>query len=481
MEGETRVQALPIPQIVGVLVFGIALWAQVGDAYVGQHLEDGLLLVLGKSWTRGDGLSFLHLPGSPTATAIPPLYPMLLSVVGHIWPAFPDNLVLIQIVDSGVLAIAAWIITTHLIALHGPPVVTAAVVLVGFLSSSVLGLTVSAFSEPLFLALAAGSILLADRNEATLHSAVEAGLLAGLAALTHGLGPAVVIGVTLGYAVRRQWPLAGAALFVGVVVFAPWFVWSITTTRSNVLADAAMTATRAASAGDRGVLGLGTMIGQLLPQLPGWLWYPLGLLALTLAAVGMVARWRDASALPITFGLALLWASVVDRATVRWIWVLFPWFLVLAFWGARRLWTYTGSVRVAVAIAAGILAVSYVPKPIADVLQRRIAHDVTSANEDLTRLVYTIVQELPDSAVIASDVDAMIYLYTSRQAVPAPPPNIEGVNDSPLSYYCRYGVTHIARVENARWHGALGVPDSVVQPVFELTGGPALFKLQCPQ
>ena len=85
--------------------------------------------------------------------------------------------------------------------------------------------------------------------------------------------------------------------------------------------------------------------------------------------------------------------------------------------------------------------------------------------------------ELPDSAVIATDADAMVFLYTNRLTIPL---TILEDTDS-VESLCPAGVTHVALVRgagrppwfvDARDRGAL-------QRMFDLTDGPSLYGLTC--
>ena len=84
----------------------------------------------------------------------------------------------------------------------------------------------------------------------------------------------------------------------------------------------------------------------------------------------------------------------------------------------------------------------------------------------------------------------MIYLYTGRTAVPNTLFRWKGraLEYFPVAdvrrYFCDTGVSHISlsgpASEGAPVVNALAAePDSMVRPIFRMTGGPALFHFAC--
>ncbi|NIQ61682.1 hypothetical protein, partial [Hydrogenophaga sp.] len=77
----------------------------------------------------------------------------------------------------------------------------------------------------LFLALAAGCLLLADRDDLTPRTAVLAGALAGMAALARSIGVVLVIGAAAALWARGRRREAALAAGTGAAVAAPWLLW----------------------------------------------------------------------------------------------------------------------------------------------------------------------------------------------------------------------------------------------------------------
>ncbi len=467
------------PQLVGLFVFVLALWAQVGDAFVGRFMGDGLNLVLAKALARGDGMLLIHFPDAVPARWIHPLYPFVISLVGKVWPTFPDNLVLIQILDSAFLGVAAWIVSLHVRRLDFSPLYALTAVALGFSSASILSLSVSAFAEPLLLVLAAGAVLLADRKGLSRWTAAASGLLAGASMLTGNIGVFVVVGVVTAFALQKRVGFAVVAAVVATIVVIPWLAWTIRVADPTGLAAVAVESARQAGELD-GVIswqGLGPLVNLLLPSLPRWMMFVAGPIAAGFFGVGLLSVFRTAPALVIVVSTCIMGAWLHPAVVPRNEWILFPWFVVLLAIGASRSWGYARQTRIPVFLAFVVLSVAYVPRTAVSVASRQYAASLVGQNDFLRRLFLSINVELPEDAVIASDAEAMVHLYTGRLVIPA--------RSDFSRTYCNAGVTHVART-NLPVPGAIDdelirAMGSSVSTVFSLTDGPSLYHFTCPR
>src|SRR3954462_9702336 len=96
-----------IPLVVAAIVFGVAMWAS-HPYLVGVFHDDGVYAILAKSLATGQGYRYLHLPGAPVATHYPPGYPLLLSLLWRLSPAFPENVGVLSLANAVFLAVTAW-------------------------------------------------------------------------------------------------------------------------------------------------------------------------------------------------------------------------------------------------------------------------------------------------------------------------------------------------------------------------------------
>jgi len=152
----------------------------------GDLHDDSLYYVSAKSLADGGGYRIESLPGEPSQTKYPPLYPLLLSVAWRINPEFPRNLpiaawiswlafpaIMLQLVwlfpRLGIAGWRGWMLTL-LVAVNPYMLV--------FSSTLV--------SDLAYAALMLAAILLTER--ATRASAIAAGAVAGLAYLTRSAG-----------------------------------------------------------------------------------------------------------------------------------------------------------------------------------------------------------------------------------------------------------------------------------------------------
>ncbi len=216
-----------IPIAIAALVLAVAVLT-VTPWPVGAFEDDAIYTVLGKSLAEGQGYRLINLPGAPNATHFPPGYPALIAVMWRIWPAFPDNLVLLKFANALLLGLAA--AGTYVFAhrrLGFSRLASAITALGATLSVVILLLSGMVLSEPLFLALLLPILLLTERAVERGHagSAFVAGvLLAGLA-LVRTLG-LFAIPAAMGILLWRRRYAAAAALATGAgLLIVPWQLW----------------------------------------------------------------------------------------------------------------------------------------------------------------------------------------------------------------------------------------------------------------
>jgi hypothetical protein len=486
------------PFVFGLFVFLVALWAQSG-ALAGVFYDDGIYLVLARALAEGEGYRYLHLPGAPEAVHYPPLYPFALSLLWRIWPAFPSNLALFELFDSLMYAAAATVIARQVTRWSLPRWVKAAGLGTAFVAFPLLAIISVRFSEPLFLLLFASAISLADSENPTVRRAAFAGLLAGLATLTRSLGIAAVIGVTISFALRKEFRLAIVSAVIGLGVTVPWLAWL--QGFSGVI-DPRL-ATVYGSYGDVvGRVGTGSFLADanlrvfgpvarlLLPALPGILWWPLATLLAGLTAYGAYVQFFRARALVVTLIIYSSIVTVWPYAPDRFVWIVLPWWLVLLATGLHGLSQKGDVLKGAVAVISLVVLAGFGPREVRSLRQHSFSRTAELISVPFGVLLPSIVQELPADAVIASGDEALVFLYTGRQAVPASLVSLQGSEFNNLSpvesfeFYCDYGVTHVFMSGEGDpvskvIDGIRATDPDAVTINFAITRGPALFEIRC--
>ncbi len=486
------------PKLLALFVFAVALWAQT-DAMVGVFFDDGIYVTLAKSLAEGTGYRSIHLPDAPSAVHYPPLYPLALAVLWKLWSSFPDNVTLFKLFDSAMLAAAAWIIAAHTRRMQLPRVAQYLAVTLGMTAFPMLTLVGVRFSEPFFLVLFAGAIAVADRDQVKVGRGVAAGVLAGLAMLTRSIGLAAVVGIPIALWVRRQRAAAVASAVAGVAVASPWWFWVV---RHADVVDARLASNYgtytqfAAQSGLGGLLAgldfraLGPFPRLLLPSVPAFLWVMLAALLAAAVVIGIVAVLPRVPTLGwvllLYVGIVTLWPFTPDR----FMWILLPWVGLFGTAGALRAWRW-GAVPRLLTLVLGVSVVwGFGRFQAISVVDRRFTVTADRSSRPFALLTSGISTSVPEDAIIASDGEAMVYLYTGRQAVPAYLFRLDGRRmkpfgiDTTTAYFCESGVTHLA----TSWLGgdllplfeALQEADSTLTPLFTVTDGPALFRFRCP-
>ncbi len=217
-------------------------------AAVGQWQDDGVYLVTARALAAGEGYRRIDLPGHPWQTKYPILFPALLSLVWRLHPAFPDNVAAMRVLSITLGAGGFWLAYRLMRrAWRLPPLIAGPAVVAAWMNLAWVGLLQTPMSEPLFLLLASGALLMAARhprapaapNGATqdgaagaadvrrggLVTTAVAALLAGGAALTRSVGLTVVAALVVQLLWRRRWRDAGVALLIGLTAAGTWHLW----------------------------------------------------------------------------------------------------------------------------------------------------------------------------------------------------------------------------------------------------------------
>ncbi|MGH7699130.1 MAG: hypothetical protein ACREMJ_01205, partial [Gemmatimonadales bacterium] len=151
----------------GLAVAGVALAGgalALNTFLVGVFYDDGIYAALAVALARGAGYVHLNLPGAPAAVHYPPLYPLVLTPLFGLLPVGAAALAA-KVLNLVLAAAAAGLIAWHaerlrLLGDEAPRGLAAAVVAVTALAIPVLAVQTALFSEPLFAALVALTIVL---------------------------------------------------------------------------------------------------------------------------------------------------------------------------------------------------------------------------------------------------------------------------------------------------------------------------------
>lgn len=486
------------PRTLALAVFAAALWAQA-DALVGVFYDDGVYVALAKALAEGEGYRNIHLPQAPPAVHYPILYPFVLSLAWRLWPSFPANTALFELLDAAFLAGAAWIVARHAMR-WSSRWARFAMLPAGFLAYPLLAAVGVRFSEPLFLFLLAGAVCVADRTSVSPRVAFAAGLLAALAALTRSIGLAAVAGIPLSLWLRGARRGAVWALVPAALMLTPWFLW-VAVRGSEI--DPRIAANYGTYGQYVAQAGLGALIAGLdlsgfaplarliLPPLPAALWLPAAITVVALALWGAVKSYGRAPALVLTLlfygAVVTLWPFAPDR----FVWIVLPWIFLFLAAGGADLAARGRAGRVAVAVVVLLALAGYGRTEAISLWNRGFSASAEGISRTLGWVVPPVVAETPPDAVIASPDEALIYLYTGRRAVPAylfrregREANVPILQHEAREFLCQSGVTHAVvsgpGADEAAVVAGLGRrPDVSLQPVFSITDGAALYRFRC--
>ena len=426
-----------VPLLVALIATVVAWWASV-PYVVGVFHDDGVYALLGKALAEGQGFRYLQLPGSPVATHYPPLYPLALAVLWCVAPSFPENIPVLlglNVLCVGGAALGLFELTRRRFGWREE--LAAVVALVALLSTPVLTLAGAVLSEPLFLAALFPLLLFSERvvERDDTRSTVLAGVGVGLLMLERTHAVALLGAVALVLVARRKW--RRAALFGGVAIAVqlPWNVW----TRSAELVAPPLRGAYGSyagwfmeglRAGGPGLLvdairinlrELWLLLGdRVVTGLPS----PFGLLALAmLTALLLLGCARAARRAPVTITFLILYLGIVliiAGAPWRYVWAVWPLYLVLAVMGAEGVLVRVGT-PVARSVASLALAIPFVA--ILRTEQRAYSvreweRPARAAARQAIPVVEWVRRNTAPNDVVLAECEEVVTLFTGRRAAP---------------------------------------------------------------
>jgi hypothetical protein len=432
----------------------------LNQVLVGVFYDDGLYAGLASALGSGHGYVHPNLPGMPAAVHYPPLYPMLLAPFFgtlSVKSAAIAGKVLNALLSAGVAGLISWhAARTELLGARIPRWVAGAVVFAAGVAIPVLATQGVLFAEPLFGVLLAITIITADSvTEAS--SAWIAGISAALALLTRSIGIAVVAGAFCFLLVRRSpWRVWRALLLPTLVAALGWGIWVATHASGIDPALALVYGTYKAPLSQAGLSAIAGNIRDLsrpmeilaLGWIPlRWLYIVLATAALGVGLYGLALLARRSA-----IGFALVFYAIIlavwPYPPDRFIWVVLPWLALTWTVGAVELWRRWPRVRIPVGFLCAVVAGGYFHYEFQGFSGRWWDAQARAISANFAELL-PVVQNLPDSAVLATDDEALVWLYSRRLSVPFYLESYHGpelIRPTPAehrAYLERMGVTHV--------------------------------------
>ena len=423
---------------------------------VGVFYDDGLYAGLATALARGYGYVHPNLPGMPGAVHYPPLYPVILAPLFGLFSVGGAALsakLLNALLAAGAAGLIAWhAFRTAMLGLTKFWFVPA-IVLAAALAIPVLATQGVLFAEPLFAVLLALAIVATDRGA----SPWIVGAAAALALLTRSIGVAIVAG-TAGFLLARRVPMRSLLPLVlpPLGAMLAWGMWVATHQRQIDPALALGYGSYLAPVRHAGLSAVAVNVPDMSRPLEAltlgwipvrWIYDILATIALGIGLYGLALLSRR-SAIGFTLIFYLLILAVWPYPPDRFLWAVLPWLALAWAAGALELWRRWSRLRIPVGLLVAIVIGGYATYEIRGFAGRWWDAQARAISANFAELL-PVVANLPSSAVIASDDEALVWLYTRRQSVPLYLESYRGrdfIQPTPTehrAYLERMGVTHI--------------------------------------
>ncbi len=429
----------------------------LNQALVGVFYDDGIYAGLAIALASGHGYVHPNLPGMPGAVHYPPLYPALLTPffgMLSLKAAAIAGKILNALFNAGAAGLITWHVTkTELLGTGVPRWVPGAIVFATAVAIPVLATQGVLFAEPLFSALLVIAILAADRGDRPWL----AGAAGALALLTRSIGIAVIAGVVCFLLLRRA-PrrVITAVALPGLVAALLWGLWVATHARQIDPALALGYGTYFAHLSQAGLSAVPVNARDIWRPLEGltfgwisvvWLYVIVAMVSIGIGLYGLFVLSRRSS-IGLVLVLYLVVLVIWPYSPDRFLWGILPWLALAWFAGILQLSRLWPRLRIPAAIFAVFVAGGYVQYEFRGFKQHWWDAQARDISANFAELL-PVVQNLPDSAVVATDDEALVSLYSRRRAVPFYLESFRGrelIRPTPAehrAYLERMGVTHV--------------------------------------
>ena len=443
----------------------------LNQALVGVFYDDGLYAGLATALAHGLGYVHPNLPALPGAVHYPPLYPVVLTPFFGLLSVHAAAIaakVLNALLGAAAAGSIAWHATrVDILASRSPapdgrePALSeakghwapAVLVFAAAVAMPVLATQTVLFAEPLFAVLLAVAVIATDQQK----SPWLVGVAGALALLTRSIGIAIVAGVVCFLLLRRVPLRALVPVVVPPVIAAMgWSLW-VAIHRSQI--DPALAlgyGTYFAHLSQAGLSAIGTNVPDMSRPLEGlafgwisarWLYEIVSLLALGIGLFGLaLSARRSAIGFVLIFYLIIL--AIWPHPPDRFLWAVLPWLVLAWALGVIELVRRWPRLRVPAAAFGCLVAGGYLYYEARGFSGRWWDTQARAISANFAELL-PIVATLPDSAVVATDDEALVWLYTRKRAVPLYLESFRGSEivrptaEEHRAYLDRMGVTHI--------------------------------------
>lgn len=421
----------------------------LNQALVGVFYDDGLYAGLATALASGHGYVHPNLPGMPGAVHYPPLYPILLDPLFGLLSVHAAAIGG-KVLNAALSATAAGLITWHATKTQRNWV-PGALVFAASIAIPVLATQGVLFAEPLFAVLLAIAIITVDDRPWV------AGTAGALALLTRSIGIAIIGGMACHLLIRRAPRRAiVATVLPGLVAGVLWSLWVSTHARQIDPEIALGYGTYFAHVQEAGLSAIAVNVPDMSRPLEALAfgWIPVrwlyGILATVSLGIGLYGLWvvsrRSAIGLSLVFYFFIL--AIWPHPPDRFLWAVLPWLVVIWALGAFEIVRRWPAARIPVAVLALLALGGYGYYELRGFRARWWDAQARAISANFTELL-PVIQSLPDSSVVATDDEALVWLYSRRRAVPFYLEHYRGrdlLQPTPAeqrAYLERMGVTHV--------------------------------------
>ena len=474
--------------VVGILTLNHAL--------VGVFYDDGIYAGLATALATGHGYVHPNLPGMPGAVHYPPLYPVVLAPLFGMLPvpaAAIAGKVLNALLNAGAAGLIAWHATkTGLLGPGVPRWLPSALVFGAAIAIPVLATQGVLFAEPLFAVLVAVAVIAADQGSRPWLT----GVAGALALLTRSIAIAMIAGMAWYLLLRRAPRRAIAAVLPGAVAAVLWSLWVAAHTRGIDPEIALGYGTYFAHLSQAGLSAVRYNVRDMPRPLEalafGWigLQWLYRLLAALSFGVGLYGLWfvsrRSAIGLSLIFYFIIL--AIWPHPPDRFLWAVLPWLVLVWALGALEIVRRWSAARIPVVVLAVLAFGGYSFYELRGFRGRWWDTQAGAISANFTELL-PVIRNLPDSAVVATDDEALVWLYSRRRAVPFYLERYHGrelVTPTPAeqrAYLERMGVTHVLLASATspsavQLRALIGAYPSWISAIYRWSDGRWLFEIR---
>ncbi len=202
-------------------------WTALHTPATGVYHDDSIYLITARTLAEGRGYWIESIPEPIAQTKYPILFPALLAIVWKLAPDFPSNVIYFKLLPFAATLVWLYLSYRLINRLSGSRILAATAIALTASSPQVVFFSTTVLSETLFAALATAAILFWTKtsDSGSKSALILSAIFAAAAYHTRTIGFCLILSALVAFAWQKKWKEASIFAAVAGSLALPWIFW----------------------------------------------------------------------------------------------------------------------------------------------------------------------------------------------------------------------------------------------------------------